>query len=150
MAHTFTTLHTHVIFSTKGRAPFLDDEIRPRVFAYMGGIVREMRGTAAIVNGVADHVHLLVQLPPDVALAECLRIVKTNPSRWIHETWPDRKKFAWQAGYSASSVSTSNLPAVTRYVERQAEHHKKVSFQDEFIAFLLKNGIPFDPEHLWD
>ncbi|MBZ5645913.1 MAG: IS200/IS605 family transposase [Acidobacteriia bacterium] len=150
MAHTFTTLHTHVIFSTKDRAPFLDAKIRSRDFAYMGGMVREMRGTAAIVNGVSDHVHMLVQLPAEVALAECLRVVKTNSSRWVHETWPDRKKFAWQTGYGASSVSTSNVPVVTRYIERQQEHHEKVSFQDEFIAFLRKNGIAFDPEHLWD
>ncbi len=105
MAHTFTTLHTHVIFSTKERCPFLDDEIRPRIFAYMGGIVRELHGTAAIINGVSDHVHMLVQLPAEVSLAECLRIVKTNSSRWVHETFADRKKFAWQSGYGASSVS---------------------------------------------
>ncbi len=150
MAHTFTTLHTHVIFSTKDRSPFLDDEIRSRVFAYMGGIGREMRATAAIVNGVSDHVHMLIQLPADVSLAECLRVVKTNSSRWVHETWPDRKKFAWQTGYAASSVSPSNVAVVTRYIEHQQEHHRKISFQDEFISFLRKNGITFDPEHLWD
>ncbi|MBZ5625439.1 MAG: IS200/IS605 family transposase [Acidobacteriia bacterium] len=150
MAHTFTTLHTHVIFSTKDRCPYLDDEIRSRVFAYLGGIVREMRGTAAIVNGATDHVHMLVQLPADLPLAECLRVVKTNSSRWVHETWPDRGKFAWQTGYGASPVSTSSLPAVTHYIETQEAHHKKVSFQDKFASFLRKNGITFDPGHLWD
>ncbi len=150
MAHTFTTLHSHVIFSTKDRSPYLDDEIRGRVFAYMGGIVREMHGTAAIINGVSDHVHMLVQLPAEVSLAECLRVVKSNSSRWVHETWPDRKKFAWQSGYGASSVSTSNVPVVTRYIHGQEEHHKRVSFRDEFISFLRKNAISFDPEHFWD
>jgi REP element-mobilizing transposase RayT len=150
MAHTFTTLHTHVIFSTKDRAPFLDEAIRARVFAYLGGIVRELGGAAVRVNGVSDHVHMLLQLPSEVALAECLRVVKTNSSRWVHETWPDRKKFAWQAGYGASTVSTSSVGTVARYIERQAEHHRKVSFQDEFLAFLRKNAIEFDPGHLWD
>lgn len=150
MSHTFTTLHTHVIFSTKDRAPFLDDAIRARLFAYLGGIVRELGGTAVRVNGVADHVHLLLELPSELALAECMRVVKTNSSRWVHETWPDREKFAWQAGYGASTVSTSALPAVARYIERQPQHHKKLSFQDEFLAFLRKNGISFDPGHVFD
>ncbi len=150
MSHTFTTLHTHVIFSTKDRFPLLDDEIRPRVFAYMGGIVREMQGTAATIGGVRDHVHMLLQLPAELSLAECLRVVKTNTSRWVHETWPDRKKFGWQAGYAASSVSTSAVPAVTHYIETQEEHHRRLSFKDEFISFLRKNGIAFDPEYLWE
>ncbi len=150
MGHTFTTLHSHVIFSTKDRSPYLDDEIRSRVFEYMGGIVREMRGVAAIINGVPDHVHMLLQLPADLSLAECLRVVKTNSSRWVHETWPDRQKFGWQSGYGASSVSKSNVAVVTRYIQGQQEHHKKISFRDEFISFLRKNGIAFDPERLWD
>ena len=150
MSHTFTALHTHVIFSTKDRAPFLDDAIRARLFAYLGGIVRELGGTAVRVNGVTDHVHMLLELPSELGLAECLRVAKSNSSRWVHETWPDRKKFAWQTGYGASTVSTSALPAVARYIERQAEHHKKHSFENEFRSFLRKNGIAFDPAHLFD
>lgn len=150
MRHSYTTLHSHLIFGTKDRLPLIDQPIRERLFAYMGGIVRELRGTAVIVNGIADHVHLLVQLPAEVAIADCLRVVKTNSSRWVHETWPERRKFGWQTGYGASSVSLSQVPTVRAYIERQEQHHKKISFQEEFVAFLRKNGIEFDPEHLWD
>jgi putative transposase len=101
--HSFTNLLIHVIFSTKERARVLADEIRPDLLAYMGGILRELNGTALIINGTEDHVYMLLRLPGDVHIAEYI-----NSSRWVHETFPHRATYAWQRGYGAFSVSKSN------------------------------------------
>ncbi len=150
MAHTFTRLLTHVIFSTAGRAPTIGDPIRNDVHAYFGGILREMGGTAIAIGGTADHLHALLQLGADVNLADCLRVAKTNSSRWVHEKWPERRDFAWQRGYAAFTVSSSNAPAVIRYIASQEDHHRHMSFQDEFLALLRRHGVTFDPNHVFD
>ncbi len=150
MAHTFTNLLTHVIFSTKDRVAYLSDELRPRVFAYMGGIVREEGGTALIINGPADHVHLLVALPATLALSDFMRVLKTNSSKWVHETFPELAAFGWQTGYGAFSVSASNAEEVRVYVEAKEEHHRTVTFQEEFVAFLKRHGVAYDPRYIWE
>lgn len=149
MAHTFTNLLTHVVFSTKERRPAIDAELMPRLFAYLGGIVRELGGKALAIGGVADHVHLLVVLPATLPIEEALRVMKANSSRWVHEKWPQRTAFAWQRGYGAFSVSRSQVSAVCRYIVQQEEHHRKTSFRDEFLALLKRHGVEFDPEYLW-
>ena len=148
MAHTFTDLLTHVVFSTSEREPFLSDSMRPDVHAYIGGILRELRATPIAIGGTADHVHLLFLLPTDKSVADCLRIVKANSSRWIKERWAEQRTFAWQRGYGAFSVSQSNRAAVIRYVEDQARHHMQTSFRDEFVALLKKHGVEFEEEYL--
>ncbi len=150
MGHTFTRLLTHVIFSTAGRAPTIADPIRPDVHAYFGGIIRELGGTALATGGTADHLHALLQLGADSNLADCLRIAKTNSSRWVHEKWPERRDFVWQRGYAAFTVSASNVDSVIGYIAEQEEHHRKVSFEDELRTFLRKHGVPFDPNHFLD
>lgn len=148
MAHTAGNLVVHLIFSTKGRRPLITREIRADLFAYLGGIIREMRGTALIINGTADHVHMLIRIRPVQALAEIARVVKSNSSRWAREKWNNR--FAWQTGYGAFSVSESNVPAVSRYIAGQEEHHRKRTFQEEYVAFLKKNKIEYDERYIWD
>ncbi len=150
MPHTFTNLLAHVIFSTKERAALIPDAIRPQVHACIGGIIRELGGTALLVNGVADHVHALIRLPATLAITECMRVVKTNSSRWVHEQWSERRGFAWQTGYGAFSVSESSRSAVEAYIARQAEHHRKISFQEEFLEFLRKQGIAYDERYIWE
>ena len=149
MPHSYSTLLTHVVFSTKDRRRFLDPEIRPDLFAYMGGIIREMGGTARIINGIEDHVHMLVSLAADVAVAECLRVVKANSSRWIHGGLANHQDFAWQTGYAAFSVSASNEKQVIKYIRDQERHHRRMTFQEEFIALLRKHGVAFDKRFLW-
>lgn len=109
-----------------------------------------MGGKALIVNGTADHVHLLIWLPPRLPVSDALRVLKTNSSRWAHENGITRRAFAWQAGYGAFSVSQSNAPQVIKYIANQEEHHRKASFQEEFLAFLKKHGIEYDKRYLWD
>lgn len=150
MAHTYTRLLTHVIFSTKDRQPSMTDEIRPRLFPYMGGIVRDLHGTPILINGPIDHVHLLLALPPTLALSDLMRVLKTNSSKWTHETFPSASDFGWQSGYAAFSVSESNVAAVERYIANQEQHHKTVSFQEEYLAFLKRHGIAYDPRYGWE
>jgi REP element-mobilizing transposase RayT len=149
MPHSFASLLIHAIFSTKNRAPDLSPEIAGRLFPYMGGIVRERKGVPLIINGPADHVHLLVSIPTNESMAELLRVVKTNSSRWVHEQFPCKKRFRWQAGYAAFTVSGSRVADVTDYIAGQQEHHRRVSFQEEFLTFLQKHGITYDERDLW-
>ena len=150
MAHTFTNLLTHIIFSTKDRMPFIDAEVKPELLAYLGGMVREVNGKAYAINGTTDHIHLLVSLPPTIALSDAMKIVKANSSRWVSEKWSTQKAFGWQTGYGAFSVSRSNVPDVLKYIANQEEHHRKVTFKEEFIAFLKKHEISYDERYIWE
>ncbi len=150
MAHTFTHLLTHIIFSTKNREPLLDSELKSRLFPYMGGIVRELGGAAILINGPSDHVHLLISFPSTKSISDFMRVVKTNSSRWVHEQFPSKQNFAWQTGYAAFSVSESNRAAVEKYISNQEEHHRVASFKDEFVSFLQKHGMEYDEKYLWD
>jgi putative transposase len=140
MAHTFTDLLIHVVFSTSERRPFLSDAIRADLHAYIGGILREMEAPSIAIGGTTDHVHLLTRLPAHLAIADCLRVLKTNSSRWVKERWPEKHLFAWQSGYGAFSVSESNRGSVIRYIGDQERHHQRVSYQGEFLALLKRHG----------
>ncbi len=149
MAQTLTKLLFHVVFSTKDRLPVIDAELKSDLLAYIGGIVRESRGSLLAANAAADHIHLLLRLPPTLALADILRVVKTNSSRWVHETRRLRRRFQWQAGYGAFSVSQSNVTEVVRYIQTQEQHHRRISFQAELRAFLKRHGIEYDERYIW-
>lgn len=149
MSHSYASLLTHVVFSTKDRAPLIADECRGRLFPYLGGIAREQGAKALTIGGTVDHVHLLLSLPPTCCVADALRDLKANSSRWIHETWPDRRAFAWQTGYGAFSVSESNREGVLRYIREQERHHRRLTFQEEFLALLKKHKIAYDERYIW-
>ncbi len=149
MAHTFSNLLYHVIFGTKDRQHSIEAELRSDLHAYLGGIVRELGGLAVIINGTSDHVHALLKFPPRIAIADAVRVMKTNSSKWVHETHR-RSKFAWQSGYSAFSVSESGIAAVRTYIERQEEHHRKKTFAEEYLEFLDKHGVTFDQRYVFE
>ena len=148
MSHTSGNILLHIIFSTAQRRPLIKPEFRNDLFAYLGGIVREMHGTALIINGEPDHIHMLIRIRPAHSAAEIVRVAKTNSSRWLREK--HSAEFAWQTGYGVFSVSESSVAAVTKYIAGQQEHHKKHSFQEEFVAFLKKNHVDYDPKYIWD
>ena len=148
MSHTSSNILLHFIFSTQGRRPLIKAAFRADLFAYLGGIIREMNGTALIINGISDHVHMLVRIRPVHSAAQIVRVVKANSSRWVHEKWD--AGFAWQTGYGVFSVSESSVAAVTKYIAEQEEHHRKHSFQEEYIAFLKKNKVAYDERYIWD
>ena len=149
MGHTYTDLLTHIIFSTKDRLPYLSDDRRNDVFAYLGGIVRELKGTALNVNRPKDHSHMLVRLPASLSIAKAVDIVKANSSRWIHEQRVLHHSFVWQAGYAAFSVSESQVDEVSRYITNQEEHHRKITFQEELLAFFKPCKIDHDERYIW-
>jgi putative transposase len=149
--HTATNLLVHFIFSTQQqRCALIKPEFEKDLHAYLGGIVRQIGGAALCVNGTRDHVHLLIRVPAHPSIAEVARLIKTNSSKWVHGRWPEYHLFAWQTGYGAFTVSESGSAAVRDYIAHQREHHKARSFQDEFMAFLKKNGITVDEKYLWD
>ena len=150
MAHTFTNLLVHVVFSTKDRVPTLDSELKKRLFPYIGGIIRELGGTALLINGPTDHIHILALLPAKVAVSDVLAKAKANSSGWVHREFPEKRTFAWQRGYSAFSVSHSQKKSVLDYIANQEEHHRKVSFKEELILFLKKNGIEYDERYIFE
>jgi putative transposase len=150
MPQSFASLHYHLIFSTKHRAPLLRDEVAERLYPYIGGILRAEQGALVAAGGMPDHVHLLVSLGRESSLSDALRQIKGSSSRWIHDTFPDRRGFAWQSGYAAFAVSYSHVDRVKHYIENQAEHHRTVTFQEEFLAFLRRHEIEFDTRYLWD
>jgi putative transposase len=150
MASTFTNLLYHIVFSTKRREPLLTEALRPELDRYIGGILREERGVLLEIGGMPDHIHLVARFRADVSVAEMLRRIKANSSRWANEREHAAGRFAWQAGYGAFSVSESQVGEVIAYVRRQAEHHRTMTFQEEFLRFLRRHGVEFDERYLWD
>src|SRR5436309_6732655 len=122
MPQSLASLNFHLVFSTKNRQPLIGGEIRSRLYEYLGGILRAEKSVLLAAGGMPDHVHLLASLSRELSIAETLRLIKANSSKWVHETFPDRQQFGWQAGYGAVSVSFSNLPHVKSYIARQADH----------------------------
>jgi len=146
---TYSRLLVHLVFSTKERHPWIGGDMHSDLHAYLGGIARNIDTTPIAVGGVADHVHALVAMPTRLSVAEVVRTLKSNSSAWVHETWPGRL-FQWQNGYGAFSVSESNQDAVVRYIGNQEEHHRKRTFQEEFLELLKRHGIEYDPRYVWD
>jgi putative transposase len=149
MANTFTCLHYHIVFSTKNRHPSIAPEFEDRIWRYLGGIARENRLKALQIGGVADHIHVLLGGPPTMAVSKIVQLLKGGSSKWIHEQLSSLSAFEWQDGYGAFSVSKSDLAEVTDYIAKQREHHRKMSFQEEFRALLEKHGIEYDERYLW-
>jgi REP element-mobilizing transposase RayT len=143
-------MHSHLIFSTKNRDPLLLPDFSPRLFEYIGGILRDQKCPLLAAGGMPDHVHLLVGIHQQKAVCDIVRDIKSNSSHWIHETFPNLMGFAWQAGYGAFSVSYSNIGQVKKYIADQAEHHRVRSFKEEFIAFLERHGMEYDERYIWD
>lgn len=150
MAQSLAKNLIHLIFSTKHRQPLLTPEIRPDIHAYLGGILRELDCPSLCIGGVADHVHILFQLSKNLALSKAIEELKKSSSKWVKTKAPSLKDFYWQNGYGAFSVSPSNTSTVIRYIERQEEHHRKLSFQDEFRQFLRRHQVEFDEQYVWD
>ena len=139
----------HCVFSTKERRRFITPELRNRLWPFPGGIARQNQMKAIEIGGVEDHVHVLLSLPSTMAVAKALQLLKGGSSKWIHETFPEQRLFAWQEEYGAFSVSVSQLEKTVEYIKGQAEHHRRMTFQEEFLAFLNKHRIEYDERYLW-
>lgn len=148
MSQSYTNLLYHIIFSTKDRKPIITEDYQPRLYDYIGGIIRGTGGISLGVDGTEDHVHVLAKLRPDRALSDVLRDLKSNATGWMHDVFPSLRDFSWQRGYGAFTVSYSNVADMRDYLARQKEHHQSVSFRDEFIQFLKANAIEYDERYL--
>ena len=150
MPSSYTNLLYHIVFSTKERRPLITPTLQSELYPYIGGIIRNERGILLDIGGMPDHVHLVVRFRADVSVADMLRLIKANSSKWANERTDLTSVFAWQAGYGAFSVSESRLPTVRHYVQTQEEHHHKQTFQEEFVVLLKKHGIEYDERYLWE
>ena len=144
MSHAYARNHLHVVFATRGRRNLIRDP--DGFWAYMRGIARNYQIDFEAIGGTANHVHLLLALPPKLSLSHAMRAIKANSSKWMNE---NGHRFAWQEGYAAFSVSASNLQQVAAYVRNQPEHHRHMTFEEEFLALLKKHGIEADPAQVF-
>jgi putative transposase len=151
MPQSLAQIYLHLVFSTKLRRPFLDDsELREGLHAYMSGILRNLDSPSIRNGGTADHVHVLCILSRTHTVAETIRELKRDSSKWVKEQSGGLSDFHWQDGYGAFSVSPSHVPVLKTYIGRQEEHHRTESFQDEFRRLLRKYGVEFDERYVWD
>ena len=148
MAHTYSSNRIHVIFSTKGREKCIAESLQPKLWAYMAGIAHHQGFEAMIVGGVEDHIHALVVLPPALPLAKAVQFLKGSSSKWVNDGHVRGTRFAWQEGYGAFSVSSSQTPQVMRYIREQKWHHAKRNFDEEFVAFLKRYGVQYDSRYV--
>lgn len=141
----------HIVFSTKERRPFLqNDSFQENVWAYMAGVARNLEGFAIRIGGYHDHAHLLVRIPAKVAVSDFVGKLKANTSKHINESRDAGMKFHWQDGYGAFTVSPSQQQTVVAYIDRQVEHHRKQSFQEEFLQLLKRHEVGYDPKYIWE
>jgi putative transposase len=146
----YVSSYYHCVFSTKERQPLIPPGLQERLWPYLGGIAREHHMTAIGIGGVADHVHLLLSLPSTLPLAKGLQLIKGGSSKWVHETFPEHRRFGWQVKYGAFSVSVSQLDKILQYIKNQEEHHRRMTFQEEFVALLQRHRIAYDERYLWE
>ena len=148
MGNSFASCYVHYVFATKNRRKLLNPELRERLFPYFGGIACTNNFNIIIAGGVEDHVHLLVKLNSTTTIAQAIQYLKGGSSKWIHEQFSDLKDFAWQTGYGAFTVSPDQISGLIRYIENQAEHHRKKSFREELVQFLDKYRISYEERYL--
>jgi REP element-mobilizing transposase RayT len=149
MPHSYLSNLVHYIFSTKERFPFIDQGLESRLWPYMGGIARENGMKALAVGGTTDHVHTLLSLPATLSVAKAIQLIKGGSSKWVHDELPRYRKFAWQDGYGAFSVGASQVKSVITYIDGQREHHRKKTFEEEFLEFLDRYGVAYDRRYVF-
>jgi REP element-mobilizing transposase RayT len=140
----------HIVFSTKSRQPIITADLEPRLFEYLGGIVRGLEARLIEINGTANHLHLLIRESKSVADRDFMAQLKGDSSRWVNATFAERGRFSWQDGYGWFSVSPADVDAATQYIRNQKAHHKAVTFEDEFRQFLRKYSVEYDERYVWD
>jgi len=148
MPQSLANILIHAIWSTKGRRALISDDVRAGLHGYMAGVLKNLESLALIINSLTDHVHILRQLSKNVATCKLLEEVKKSSSKWMKEQGV--LDFAWQNGYGVFSVSQSNVGAVRKYIESQAEHYKKRDFKAEFREFCKRHDVAIDERYVWD
>ena len=149
MPHSYVSCCMHYVFSTKDRRNTISQEIKERLWAYMGGIARENKMKALAIGGTANHIHVLLILPSTISIAKAMQLIKGGSSKWISDTFPMLRNFTWQEGYGAFSISVSGMDDTIAYIQNQEEHHRRRTFEEEFLSFLKRHGIAYDERYIW-
>jgi len=149
MPQSYVSCFMHYVFSTKDRQDWINLELRKRLYPYFGGIAKTNRMKMLTAGGTENHVHLLMS-QSTVFIPKVAQLIKGGSSKWIHDTFPALKHFRWQKGYGAFSINVSHVQGTLAYIERQEEHHREVSFKEEFLSFLKKHNIAYDERYIWD
>ncbi len=149
MSQSLLKVYLHIVFSTQERRDLIPENRKEEVWSYIGGVINHSGGQSMLVGGTSNHVHILCAINATTTIAEFVRDVKSRSSKWIKDNVCVRESFAWKGGYGVFSVSESVVPAVREYISKQEEHHKKVSFEDEYVAFLQKHNVQYDEKYLW-
>ena len=149
MANSFTSINIHFVFSTKNRKCLIDDKIKSRLWGYMGGIAKDNKMTALAIGGTNNHVHMLLSMPAVLSPAKSIQLIKSNSSKWVNEEFRHKTGFSWQVGYSGFSVGPKQIKNVINYINRQEEHHRIKSFEEEYISFLEESGIEYEEQYVW-
>jgi putative transposase len=149
MPHSYSYCLFHCVWSTRARQNAIPPAVQERLWAYLGGVARANEFTALAVGGTQDHVHALLSLPATLPVAKAVQLIKAGSSKWVHDTQPEMRDFAWQEGYGAFSIGTSQVDETVRYIARQAEHHATCGFEEEYVAFLHRHGIEYDARHVF-
>ncbi len=150
MPQSLSSILIHLVFSTKNREPFISRAIEPELHPYMASIFRALKSPSLAIDGTTDHVHILLSLSRIMKIADVVEEVKTESSKWIKTKGREFRNFHWQKGYGAFSIGQSNLSQLKRYIRGQKEHHRRVTFQDEYRKFLKRYEIPYDERYVWD
>jgi len=140
----------HLVYSTKHRKPWIPTDVRKGLYAYQAGTFQKLESPALVIGGVDDHVHALFSLSKNYALSKTVEEVKKASSKWMKTEGTGNKEFYWQLGYAAFSVSQSNVNEVTKYIENQEDHHRKMTFQDELRLLFKRHGVEYDEKYVWD
>src|SRR5687768_8307646 len=150
MAHTYRCHHFHLIWSTKNRENTIQENFQPRLYKYMGGIVRANKGVLLEIGGIENHVHMLISIGSLDQYSEVIRRIKGGSSTWVNQEKLLKRKFLWQEGYGSFGVSYSQIDEVRKYIQNQKEHHATKTFEQEYIKFLNVHGIPYDERYVFD
>ena len=149
MPNTYTQIHLHLVFAVKYRQRQISPEWKERLYQYLTGIIQKNGHKVIIINGMPDHIHILIGLRPEQSISSLMQDVKASSSKWINEEKFTKDKFAWQEGYGAFSYSKSQIPSLIRYIENQEEHHTKKTFQQEYMEILEELKVPYDPKYVF-
>ena len=151
MAQALSAVYLHLVFSTKKRIAYLnDDQVHADMCAYLGGVSNKLGVLPLLMVGAADHIHALCRFGRSIALADWVKEMKRASSIWVKKRAPELYDFAWQSGYGVFSVSASNIESVKVYISDQKEHHKKLTFQEEYRMLLQKHGVEWDERYVWE
>lgn len=150
MANTYTQIYIQVVFAVQGRQNLIRPEFKDELYKYIAGIIRNHGQKLLVINGMADHIHLLLGLKPNIALSDLVREIKANSSKFINEKGWIKGRFNWQEGFGAFSYGHSQLDTIIGYIQTQEKHHQEQTFKDEYLSLLQKFDIAFEEKYVFD